>query len=77
MIESKPDHFLDDLRLNNSWPELRRYRFFSIHINVFLSTLSALVYFLYTYYYYWCILNLKYIYAPLYASILYPENDRF
>ena len=27
VIESKPDHFLDDLRLNNPWPELRRYRF--------------------------------------------------
>lgn len=25
MIESKPDHFLDDLRLNNPWPELRRF----------------------------------------------------
>ncbi|KAG6404804.1 hypothetical protein SASPL_132380 [Salvia splendens] len=25
VIESKPDHFLDDLRLNNPWPELRRY----------------------------------------------------
>ncbi|XP_060672201.1 NEDD8-activating enzyme E1 regulatory subunit AXR1 isoform X2 [Ziziphus jujuba] len=24
VIESKPDHFLDDLRLNNPWPELRR-----------------------------------------------------
>ncbi|RZC66086.1 hypothetical protein C5167_009782 [Papaver somniferum] len=24
MIESKPDHFLDDLRLNNLWPELKR-----------------------------------------------------
>ncbi|XVE74469.1 hypothetical protein DITRI_Ditri12bG0019500 [Diplodiscus trichospermus] len=23
VIESKPDHFLDDLRLNNPWPELR------------------------------------------------------
>ena len=27
VIESKLDHFLDDLRLNNPWPELRRYRF--------------------------------------------------
>lgn len=26
VIESKPDHFLDDLRLNNPWPELKRYR---------------------------------------------------
>ncbi|PRQ29171.1 putative NAD(P)-binding domain-containing protein [Rosa chinensis] len=26
VIESKPEHFLDDLRLNNPWPELRRYR---------------------------------------------------
>ena len=26
MIESKPEHFLDDLRLNNPWPELKRYR---------------------------------------------------
>ncbi|GFP79576.1 nedd8-activating enzyme e1 regulatory subunit [Phtheirospermum japonicum] len=25
VIESKPDHFLDDLRLNNPWPELRRF----------------------------------------------------
>lgn len=25
VVESKPDHFLDDLRLNNPWPELRRY----------------------------------------------------
>ncbi|KAH6785649.1 hypothetical protein C2S51_038104 [Perilla frutescens var. frutescens] len=25
VIESKPDHFLDDLRLNNPWPELKRY----------------------------------------------------
>ncbi|KAL1560826.1 NEDD8-activating enzyme E1 regulatory subunit axr1 [Salvia divinorum] len=25
VIESKPDHFLDDLRLNNPWPELRSY----------------------------------------------------
>ncbi|XP_042007609.1 NEDD8-activating enzyme E1 regulatory subunit AXR1-like [Salvia splendens] len=25
VIESKPDHFLDDLRLNNPWPELWRY----------------------------------------------------
>ncbi|KAL3652636.1 NEDD8-activating enzyme E1 regulatory subunit axr1 [Castilleja foliolosa] len=25
VIESKPDHFLDDLRLNNAWPELRRF----------------------------------------------------
>ncbi|EXC01252.1 NEDD8-activating enzyme E1 regulatory subunit [Morus notabilis] len=24
-VESKPDHFLDDLRLNNPWPELRRF----------------------------------------------------
>ncbi|OIW05949.1 hypothetical protein TanjilG_07225 [Lupinus angustifolius] len=24
VIESKPDHFLDDLRLNNPWPELKR-----------------------------------------------------
>nr|GEW04533.1 NEDD8-activating enzyme E1 regulatory subunit AXR1-like [Tanacetum cinerariifolium] len=23
VIESKPDHFLDDLRLNNPWPELK------------------------------------------------------
>jgi hypothetical protein len=26
VIESKPEHFLDDLRLNNPWPELKRYR---------------------------------------------------
>ncbi|XP_059661074.1 NEDD8-activating enzyme E1 regulatory subunit AXR1-like [Cornus florida] len=25
VIESKPDHFLDDLRLNNPWPELGRF----------------------------------------------------
>ncbi|KAL6529646.1 NEDD8-activating enzyme E1 regulatory subunit axr1 [Orobanche gracilis] len=25
VIESKPDHFLDDLRLNNPWPELWRF----------------------------------------------------
>ncbi|KAL5794086.1 hypothetical protein ACOSP7_002680 [Xanthoceras sorbifolium] len=25
VIESKPDHFLDDLRLNNPWPELRKF----------------------------------------------------
>lgn len=25
MIESKPDHFLDDLRLNNPWPELKQF----------------------------------------------------
>ncbi|KAK1419530.1 hypothetical protein QVD17_28704 [Tagetes erecta] len=24
VIESKPDHFLDDLRLNNPWPELKK-----------------------------------------------------
>ncbi|XP_010475191.1 PREDICTED: NEDD8-activating enzyme E1 regulatory subunit AXR1 [Camelina sativa] len=25
IIDSKPDHFLDDLRLNNPWPELRSF----------------------------------------------------
>ncbi|XP_050206230.1 NEDD8-activating enzyme E1 regulatory subunit AXR1 [Mercurialis annua] len=25
IIESKPDHFLDDLRLNNPWPELKSF----------------------------------------------------
>ncbi|KAE8075706.1 hypothetical protein FH972_014399 [Carpinus fangiana] len=25
VVESKPDHFLDDLRLNNPWPELKRF----------------------------------------------------
>ncbi|KAL4557662.1 hypothetical protein LXL04_035848 [Taraxacum kok-saghyz] len=25
VIESKPDHFLDDLRLNNPWPELKKF----------------------------------------------------
>ncbi|XP_039131097.1 NEDD8-activating enzyme E1 regulatory subunit AXR1-like [Dioscorea cayenensis subsp. rotundata] len=25
VIESKPDHFLDDLRLHNPWPELKQY----------------------------------------------------
>ncbi|KAJ7948152.1 NEDD8-activating enzyme E1 regulatory subunit [Quillaja saponaria] len=33
VIESKPDHFLDDLRLNNPWPELRRFAE-SIDLNV-------------------------------------------
>ncbi|KAK9757273.1 hypothetical protein RND81_01G153100 [Saponaria officinalis] len=33
VIESKPDHFLDDLRLNNPWPELKRF-VESIDINV-------------------------------------------
>uniref|UniRef100_A0A803NAM5 NEDD8-activating enzyme E1 regulatory subunit n=1 Tax=Chenopodium quinoa TaxID=63459 RepID=A0A803NAM5_CHEQI len=34
VIESKPDHFLDDLRLNNPWPELKRWFVESIDINV-------------------------------------------
>ncbi|KAF8409568.1 hypothetical protein HHK36_005646 [Tetracentron sinense] len=25
VVESKPDHFLDDLRLNNPWPELKQF----------------------------------------------------
>ncbi|KAI3941977.1 hypothetical protein MKW92_010802 [Papaver armeniacum] len=29
LIESKPDHFLDYRRLNNPWPELKRYSFFT------------------------------------------------
>lgn len=33
VIESKPDHFLDDLRLNNPWPELKSFAE-SIDINV-------------------------------------------
>ncbi|XP_057955704.1 NEDD8-activating enzyme E1 regulatory subunit AXR1-like [Malania oleifera] len=33
VIESKPDHFLDDLRLNNPWPELKRFAE-TIDINV-------------------------------------------
>ncbi|GAB2274896.1 NEDD8-activating enzyme E1 regulatory subunit axr1 [Dionaea muscipula] len=33
VIESKPDHFLDDLRLNNPWPELKCFAE-SIDINV-------------------------------------------
>ncbi|KAH9617913.1 hypothetical protein KSS87_006386 [Heliosperma pusillum] len=33
VIESKPDHFLDDLRLNNPWPGLKRF-VESIDINV-------------------------------------------
>ncbi|KAK0588643.1 hypothetical protein LWI29_003601 [Acer saccharum] len=33
VIESKPDHFLDDLRLNNPWPELRKFAE-TIDINV-------------------------------------------
>ncbi|XP_021893761.1 NEDD8-activating enzyme E1 regulatory subunit AXR1-like isoform X2 [Carica papaya] len=33
VIESKPDHFLEDLRLNNPWPELRRFAD-SIDLNV-------------------------------------------
>jgi hypothetical protein len=32
VIESKPDHFLDDLRLNNPWPELKRYMALSLHL---------------------------------------------
>ncbi|KAG5231963.1 auxin resistant family protein [Salix suchowensis] len=31
VIESKPDHFLDDLRLNNPWPELKRYMALSLY----------------------------------------------
>ena len=42
MIESKPDHFLDDLRLNNPWPELRRYRF-SLSIVMFFYGLFLLL----------------------------------
>lgn len=34
MVESKPDHFLDDLRLNNPWPELKRYK---IYFYIFFS----------------------------------------
>ncbi|KDP35362.1 hypothetical protein JCGZ_10346 [Jatropha curcas] len=33
VIESKPDHFLDDLRLNNPWPELKSFAE-SIDLNV-------------------------------------------
>ncbi|CAK7348973.1 unnamed protein product [Dovyalis caffra] len=33
VIESKPDHFLEDLRLNNPWPELERFAE-SIDLNV-------------------------------------------
>uniref|UniRef100_A0A7C9F6E0 NEDD8-activating enzyme E1 regulatory subunit n=1 Tax=Opuntia streptacantha TaxID=393608 RepID=A0A7C9F6E0_OPUST len=33
VIESKPDHFLDDLRLNNPWPELKSFAE-SIDVNV-------------------------------------------
>lgn len=33
IIDSKPDHFLDDLRLNSPWPELRRFSE-TIDINV-------------------------------------------
>ncbi|CAO2823310.1 unnamed protein product [Amaranthus hypochondriacus] len=33
VIDTKPDHFLDDLRLNNPWPELKRF-VESIDINV-------------------------------------------
>lgn len=39
VIESKPDHFLDDLRLNNPWPELRGYRSF-----IFLSYFELMFY---------------------------------
>ncbi|KAH7576745.1 hypothetical protein JRO89_XS01G0140600 [Xanthoceras sorbifolium] len=35
VIESKPDHFLDDLRLNNPWPELRKYGFWSFGLLLF------------------------------------------
>lgn len=34
VIESKPDHFLDDLRLNNPWPELKRYMALSLFLFV-------------------------------------------
>lgn len=33
VIESKPDHFLDDLRLNNPWPDLYRFAE-SVDLNV-------------------------------------------
>ncbi|XP_061348767.1 NEDD8-activating enzyme E1 regulatory subunit AXR1-like isoform X1 [Gastrolobium bilobum] len=33
VIESKPEHYLDDLRLNNPWPELKRFAE-SIDLNV-------------------------------------------
>ncbi|KAK7312712.1 hypothetical protein VNO77_36795 [Canavalia gladiata] len=33
VIEAKPEHFLDDLRLNNPWPELKRFAD-SIDLNV-------------------------------------------
>lgn len=38
VIESKPDHFLDDLRLNNPWPELKKLVLFII--NIFLYYFS-------------------------------------
>ena len=37
VIESKPDHFLDDLRLHNPWTELKQYECihtFNLHITV-------------------------------------------
>ncbi|KAL7189458.1 hypothetical protein ACSBR1_039161 [Camellia fascicularis] len=43
VIESKPDHFLDDLRLNCPWPELRRdgyenkWRWTGLHLDQHLK----------------------------------------
>ena len=79
MIESKLDHFLDDLRLNNPWPELRRYRFSLPILMFFIDSFCSCLLFV-------CLLLLLvyieldiyiyiYIYIyPLYVSILYPEN---
>ena len=42
MIESKPEHFLDDLRLNNPWPELKRYIFVLFYFILFFWFVSSL-----------------------------------
>jgi hypothetical protein len=47
VIESKPEHFLDDLRLNNPWPELKRYRlvlFFILFYFIFMVYVFYIVY---------------------------------
>ena len=75
VIELKPDHFLGDLRLNNPWLELRRYRFSLPILMFFIDSFCSCLLFV-------CLLLLLvyieldiYIYIyPLYVSILYPEN---
>lgn len=44
VIESKPDHFLDVLRLNNPWPELKQYGlgdFYLLNINFWRCSCCA------------------------------------